>query len=178
MADPEVKKTYTSFLLIKLAIFTIAVPGSVTVWIPVYWLFPWLRHTIAPNIWREALASALILIGAWGYFWCALDFVFRGRGTPAPIDPPQVLVVHGLYKYTRNPMYLSILTVLAGEYVLFRSAIFLEYLVLVTLMFYVFVLLYEEPALTRKMGAAYERYCDEVPRWIPRFWRRRTNRAV
>jgi len=178
MMQPELKKTYTSFLLIKLAIFTIVAPGSITVWIPLYWLMPWLRRSIAPGHWWQALASALILIGAWGYFWCALDFVFRGRGTPAPIDPPQVLVVQGLYRYTRNPMYLSVLMVLVGEYVLFRSPIFLEYLVLVGLGFFMFVLIYEEPALTRKMGAAYERYCDEVPRWIPRFWRKRTNRAV
>ena len=178
MTEAASKKTYTSFLLIKLAIFTIVVPGSVTVWIPLYWLFPWLRRAITPSHWWQALASALILIGAWGYFWCALDFVFRGKGTPAPIDPPKELVVQGLYKYTRNPMYLSILMVLAGEYVLFRSPIFLEYLVLVALGFFTFVLIYEEPALTRKMGAAYEQYCDEVPRWIPRFWRKRTNRAV
>jgi protein-S-isoprenylcysteine O-methyltransferase Ste14 len=178
MAEADSKKTYTSFLLIKLAIFTIVAPGSITVWIPLYWLFPWLRRSIVPGHWWQALASALILIGAWGYFWCGLDFVLRGRGTPAPIDPPQVLVVQGLYRYTRNPMYLSVLTVLAGECVLFRSAIFLEYLVLVGLGFFMFVLIYEEPALTRKMGPAYERYCEEVPRWIPRFWRKRANRAV
>ena len=178
MTEADPKKTYASFLLIKMAIFTIVVPGSVTVWIPLYWLFPWLRRAVTPNHGLQAIATALILIGGWGYFWCALDFVFRGRGTPAPIDPPQVLVVQGLYKYTRNPMYVSVLTVLAGEYVLYRSAIFLEYLVLVALGFFVFVLLYEEPALTRKMGAAYERYCEEVPRWIPRFWRRRANRAL
>jgi protein-S-isoprenylcysteine O-methyltransferase Ste14 len=178
MTEADSKKTYTSFLLTKMAIFTIAVPGSVTVWMPLYWLFPWLRRAITPNHWCQALASALILIGAWGYFWCALDFVLRGRGTPAPIDPPKVLVVQGLYKYTRNPMYVSVLTVLAGECVLFRSVILLEYVVLVALGFHVFVMLYEEPALTRKMGDAYEQYRDEVPRWIPRFWRRRTNRAV
>lgn len=178
MTEADSKKTYTSFLLIKLTIFTVALPGSITVWIPLYWLMPWLRRAVTPSLWWQVLASALILIGAWGYFWCGLDFVFRGRGTPAPIDPPQVLVVQGLYKYTRNPMYLSVLTVLAGEYVLFRSAIFLEYAVLVALGFFLFVLLYEEPALTRKMGAAYEQYREEVPRWIPRFWRRRANRAL
>jgi protein-S-isoprenylcysteine O-methyltransferase Ste14 len=178
MTEADPKQPYTSFLLIKMAIFTIAVPGSVTVWMPLYWLFPWLRRAATPNHGLQALATALILIGAWGYFWCALDFVFRGKGTPAPIDPPKVLVVQGLYKYTRNPMYVSVLTVLAGECVLFHSAIFLEYLVLVALGFFVFVLLYEEPALTRKMGAAYEQYRDEVPRWIPRFWRRRANRAL
>ena len=178
MAQPEIKKPYTSFLLIKLVIFTIAVPGSVTGWIPLYWLFPWLRRSITPNHWWQALASALVLIGAWGYFWCGLDFVFRGQGTPAPFDPPKVLVVHGLYKYTRNPMYLSVLTVLVGEYVLFHSAIFLEYVVLVTLGFFLFVMNYEEPVLTRKMGAAYEQYCEEVPRWIPRFAPRRAKNAL
>ena len=178
MSDRDSRPSFVAFLLIKLGIFTVVVPGSVTVWIPLYWLFPWLRRGITANHWLQALASALILIGAWGYFWCALDFVFRGKGTPAPIDPPKVLVVHGLYRYTRNPMYLSILMVLAGEYVLFRSPIFLEYVVLVALGFFTFVLIYEEPALTRKMGAAYEQYCEEVPRWIPRFWGRRGNRAV
>lgn len=113
-----------------------------------------------------------------GIFLVRAGFCFSRKGYACSIDPPKVLVVQGLYKYTRNPMYVSVLTVLAGECVLFHSAIFLEYVVLVALGFHVWVMLYEEPALTRKMGDAYEQYRDEVPRWVPRFWRRRANRAL
>jgi protein-S-isoprenylcysteine O-methyltransferase Ste14 len=178
MTQPHSTRSNIAFLLLKLAIFTAALPGSITVWMPLYWFFPWLRWVVTPNRGLEAIALALILAGVAGYLWCALDFVFRGMGTPAPIDPPKVLVVQGLYKFTRNPMYVSVLTVLAGECVLFGSRVFLEYAAAVALGFHLFVLIYEEPALTRKMGAAYEQYRREVPRWIPRFAPRRANHAL
>jgi protein-S-isoprenylcysteine O-methyltransferase Ste14 len=178
MTQPPTNNSRVVFLLLKLVVFTVAVPGSVTVWLPLYWLFPWLRWMVTPNRGLEAIAIFLIVLGAAGYAWCALDFAFRGKGTPAPIDPPKVLVVQGLYKYTRNPMYVSVLTVLAGECVLFESRSFLEYAAAVAVGFYLFVLIYEEPALRRTMGAAYEQYCREVPRWIPRFAPRRAKDAL
>jgi protein-S-isoprenylcysteine O-methyltransferase Ste14 len=75
-------------------------------------------------------------------------------------------------------MYISVLTVLVGECVLLKSPIFVEYAVLVALGFHLFVLFYEEPVLRRKMGPAYEQYCREVPRWIPRFAPRRAKNAL
>jgi protein-S-isoprenylcysteine O-methyltransferase Ste14 len=109
------------------------------------------------------------LIGTAIYFWCAWDFTFAGRGTPAPIDPPKELVVRGLYRYVRNPMYVGILSILLGEALLFASWRLFEYTAVVFIFFFLFVTLYEEPILRQKFGESYRRYCESVPRWIP--WR-------
>jgi protein-S-isoprenylcysteine O-methyltransferase Ste14 len=150
----------------------------VTVWAPLYWIFPWVRHAITRNSGLLALAIILLVLGIAGYLWCALDFAFRGRGTPFPGDPPKVLVVKGLYKYVRNPMYISVLTVLLGECALFASWQLLEYSAAVAVMFHLFVLIYEEPALRRQMGPAYEDYCREMRRWVPRLRHQRADHAV
>lgn len=165
-------------ILLKLAVFTLAAPGTVTVWLPLFALFPSIRHRPVEWSWMAAAGIALIAIGAAGYLWCALNFAFFGRGTPAPIDMPKYLVVRGPYRYTRNPMYISVLTVLLGETALFRSVALLEYAGGVAICFHLFVLAQEEPALRRKMGKAYTKYCEEVPRWIPRGVRRRRIDAV
>jgi len=112
-----------------------------------------------------------MLLGAAIYFRCAWDFAFAGRGTPAPIDPPKELVVKGLYRYTRNPMYIGVLTLLFGEAVFFASRQILIYAGVVFLIFHLFVMLYEEPALRRKFGDSYQRYCSAVPRWFPKIRR-------
>jgi len=168
----------TGAILLKLLIFTIVIPGTVTVWLPVFILFPGVRrHSIS---W-DALAFggiALIAAGVAGYCWCALDFAFAGKGTPSPVDPPKNLVVRGLYKYTRNPMYVSVLSILIGESLLFRSAALLEYAAIGAILCHLFVVFYEEPALRRQMGEAYVRYCGQVPRWLlPMTRRRRTHAA-
>jgi len=108
-----------------------------------------------------------ILIGAAIYFWCAWDFTFAGRGTPAPIDPPKELVVRGLYRYVRNPMYVGILSILLGEALLFASGRLLEYTAVVFTFFFLFVVLYEEPMLRQKFGESYRQYCKNVSRWFP-----------
>jgi protein-S-isoprenylcysteine O-methyltransferase Ste14 len=108
------------------------------------------------------------LLGAAIYFWCAWDFTFAGKGTPAPIYPPKELVATGLYRYVRNPMYAGILTLLLGEALFFASWRLLEYAGFVFLAFHLFVTLYEEPALRQKFGDSYKRYCATVSRWIPK----------
>ena len=113
-----------------------------------------------------------VLLGAMGYLWCGLDFAFAGRGTPAPIDPPKDLVARGLYRFVRNPMYISVLLVLLGESLVLQSADLLRYAGVAGVGFFLFVLLYEEPALRSKFGPSYQRYCEEVPRWIPRMPRK------
>ena len=167
-----------ALILLKLLLFTIVVPGTVTLWLPLFWMYPGIRHR--PIEWNAGTAGAiaLIAIGIAGYLVCSLDFAVFGRGTPAPIDMPKHLVVRGPYKYTRNPMYISVLAILMGESALFRSVTLLEYSAAVAIMFHLFVLIQEEPALRRKMGEAYQKYCDEVPRWIPRLPARPRNHAV
>jgi len=110
-----------------------------------------------------AAGAALYVVTA---FW---GFALRGRGTPAPIDPPKKLVVEGPYRVVRNPMYWAVAAVIMGEATLFHSLTLVELAVALFSGAMLFVLFYEEPALLRKFGAEYEDYCRRVPRWIPRF---------
>ena len=95
-------------------------------------------------------------------------FVREGRGTPAPVAPPRRLVVRGPYRWVRNPMYVAILAMIAGQALIFASGALLAYGVLVALAFHAFVWLYEEPTLRSQFGAEYDSYTAAVPRWIPR----------
>jgi len=162
----------TIAILLRTLIFTILVPGSVTVLIP-YWI---LRSRPGPDFEISALRLGGILpiaLGAAVYFSCAWEFVRPGGGTPAPIDPPKALVARGLYRYTRNPMYVGVASILVGEAVLFQSRRLLAYALVVGLLFHAFVLLYEEPTLRQKFGPSYEEYLKAVPRWFPRLRRAR-----
>jgi len=114
------------------------------------------------------LAIPLWLIGVTMLIWCFWDFLVKGRGTPAPIDPPKELVVSGLYRYVRNPMYVGVLLVIIGHFLWFGYWNLLIYAGVVFIAFHSFVTLYEEPTLKRKFGAAYVEYLKRVPRWIPR----------
>ncbi len=156
-------------LFVKNLIFTVLVPGAVAGWLPAV-----LARDAAPASapWLVA-GSALLAAGAAIYLWCLWDFASAGRGTPAPIDPPRTLVVRGLYRYTRNPMYLGVLTAIAGWVALYGSLALLGYGACVALAFHLFVVIYEEPALARRFGADYERYRTLAPRWLTRPGRRR-----
>jgi len=152
--------------LVKTIVFTILVPGTVAVWVP-YWLLGW--RWPRPTEHYQYLGLVLIALGTIFYLWCAWDFAMAGKGTPAPIDPPKELVVRGLYKYVRNPMYVGIISVLLGETFLFNSKRLLEYAAGGFLLILLFVIFYEEPALTKKFGESYKKYSSEVPRFIPRW---------
>lgn len=152
-------------LFLKNLVFTVLVPGTVAVYLP---------HAIASSrastpfdLARLLIAAALFLLGGAIYFWCLWDFAVSGRGTPAPIDPPTELVIRGLYHRVRNPMYLGVLTVVAGWVVYYRSIRLIEYAVTLAVLFHLFVVLVEEPLLRRRFGAAYEAYRRTVPRWMP-----------
>jgi protein-S-isoprenylcysteine O-methyltransferase Ste14 len=158
-------------LVLKTLVFTIVVPGTVAVLIPYQLLSSGsARLPLQIGILRY-LGVIPILLGAAMYFRCAWDFTFTGKGTPAPIDPPKELVVQGLYRFVRNPMYVGVFLLLLGETLLFESRVLFEYAAVVFLLFHLFVVLYEEPILKRKFGESYQRYYDAVPRWLPR-WRR------
>jgi protein-S-isoprenylcysteine O-methyltransferase Ste14 len=158
-------------IAIRTLIFTVLVPGSVTIWIP------YLLLSSSGRSFRHGLGTLMLLgavpmvLGVVIYLWCAWDFVLTGKGTPAPWDPPGQVVSRGLYQMTRNPMYLGVGLILLGEAILFQSLMLLAYAGLIGVTFHLFIVCYEEPTLRRKFGAAYEAYCQAVPRWIP--WRRR-----
>ena len=99
---------------------------------------------------------------------CIWEFARRGRGTLAPIDPPKHLVVQGLYRYVRNPMYVSVTTILLGELLIVRSGALLWYCAAWLVAVNLFVIGYEEPALRRQFGDSYQHYTRTVRRWIPR----------
>lgn len=149
--------------LFKTLIFTILVPCTVTILIP-RWLLS--AEAARPSSVFRYFGLIPITIGAAIYFWCAWDFATVGRGTPAPIDPPKDLVARGLYRFTRNPMYVGVLTVLLGEAALFASFTLLQYAAVVLLLFHLFVVFYEEPALNKQFGKSYRTYCAAVPRWL------------
>jgi protein-S-isoprenylcysteine O-methyltransferase Ste14 len=95
-------------------------------------------------------------------------FALKGRGTPAPIAPTASLVVSGLYRFVRNPMYLGVLAIVAGQALWFGSVTLLQYAGILWLLFHAFVVGYEERALRRQFGSTYESYRRGVRRWCPR----------
>ena len=105
---------------------------------------------------------------------CMWEFAASGRGTLAPVDPPRHLVVRGLYRCVRNPMYVAVTTILLGEVGLTRSSPLLWYLLAWFVAVNLFVLLYEEPTLRECLGTSYAEYSRQVRRWIPRFGNRGT----
>ena len=100
---------------------------------------------------------------------CIFEFARSGRGTLSPLDPPRHLVVRGLYRYVRNPMYLSVTVTVFGEVLVTRSAALALYWTLWFLGVNLFVLGYEEPALRERFGESYDLYTRQVRRWVPRF---------
>ena len=150
---------------LKSLLFFILAPGMVAGLIPLALL------RSGPQIqtgFLSYLAFPLWLIGAATLIWCFWDFLVKGRGTPAPIDPPKELVVSGLYNYVRNPMYVGVLLVIIGHFLRFGFWSLLIYAAVVFAAFNTFVAFYEEPNLKTRFGATYEDYLKRVPRWIPR----------
>lgn len=116
----------------------------------------------------SALALAPFAIGLAIVQACVRDFLVVGRGTLAPWDPPRHLVVVGLYRWVRNPMYIGVLGVLAGWAIATGSGVLWLYLVAIALGFHLRVVLAEEPALREQFGAEWLAYAEHVRRWLPR----------
>jgi protein-S-isoprenylcysteine O-methyltransferase Ste14 len=138
---------------------------------------PW-RYFGLDRAWRDlsgpdrVLGLACLGVGAVLLAACIFEFARSGRGTLSPVDPPRHLVVRGLYRYVRNPMYLSVTMIVLGEVLLTRSLALAVYWVIWFLCVNLFVIGYEEPTLRRQFGASYDEYCQRVGRWIPRPVRR------
>ena len=155
-------------LLLKNLLFTLVVPGTVAVYVPL--LIAQGRSPASGVVFP--LAVVLVSLGASAYAWSVWEFATFGRGTPAPIDAPKKLVVRGLYRYTRNPMYIGALTVILGWAVFFRATASLLYAIVMAIIFHLFIVLYEERHLRQEFGREYDDYRSRVGRWLPRFRRR------
>ena len=119
--------------------------------------------------WARPFGWALVFLGALLALWCISTFVARGRGTPAPFDPPREFVAAGPYRYVRNPMYIGGFGVLLGAGLAFRSPSMMGVAVLFLLLMHLLVILYEEPVLADRFGDPYRHYKSSVHRWVPRF---------
>lgn len=156
------------WLTIRAVAMTLLFPGVVAGYLP--WLL--LRREDAASISTvgapEIAGGILVVLGALILLRCIWEFAWVGRGTLAPFDETRTLVVSGLYRYVRNPMYVGVLLVLTGEALAFGSLRLLAYTGVVFLFFNLFVIGYEESRLRHKYGEEYREYCRQVGRWIPR----------
>jgi protein-S-isoprenylcysteine O-methyltransferase Ste14 len=150
------------------ALFLIVAPGTVAGYLP--WLITGWRSggDFGGSGAAPAAGGLLVLAGAIVLLECFVRFAWTGLGTPAPVAPTQRLVVTGLYRHVRNPMYVAVFALIAGQALLLGSAPLLAYGAVVWTAFHLFVLLYEEPTLRRQFPDDYERFTRAVPRWLPR----------
>jgi protein-S-isoprenylcysteine O-methyltransferase Ste14 len=138
---------------------------------------PWLvnRWRVSAPVWDprpvQWVGGLLIAAGLAVLVECFARFVAKGRGTPAPPMPTETLVISGLYRYVRNPMYVALLAIIVGQGLLLGDLGTLVYAACVWAGFTAFVMLYEEPTLRRRYGAQYEQYCRQVGRWLPKLAR-------
>jgi len=162
------------------AVFLVIAPGFVAVLVP-WWISHWRGKTPFPGMWPFRVAGGMLLgLGVIGLLDSFVRFALQGVGTPAPVMPTRHLVVTGLYRYVRNPMYVAVVMTILGEGLVLGNVTLLGYGALVWLLMHVFVLVYEEPTLRSAFGPEYKSFCAGVPRWIPRFtpWRRRPEVVV
>jgi len=145
---------------------TILLPAFFAGFLP--WRYFAIRHVVIDGgNPRHVIGVAAIAIGVALLGTCVLEFARRARRTLAPVDPP-VLVVQGLYRYVRNPLYLSVTLIVLGEVLLVRSMALRAYWAVWFIAVNVFAIRYEERALRRRFGRAYQHYCATVGRWLPR----------
>jgi protein-S-isoprenylcysteine O-methyltransferase Ste14 len=153
------------------AVFFVLAPGIVVGWLP--WQLTGWRVVDPVPYWAPARVVGVVLLvaGTIVLVQAFVRFVVEGLGTPAPVAAPERLVVGGLYRYVRNPMYLAVLVAIVGQALLLGQLGLLIYAAVVGAACFAFVHFYEEPALRRQFGEPYERYLREVPGWLPRLRR-------
>ena len=159
------------FALLRTTLFVIFVPGTVLVYLP--WAMGVFR--MRRELGWDILGVLPLGVGVFVLLRCAFAFAWEGEGTPAPIDAPRHLVIGGMYRYVRNPMYWGTFLILLGQWALFAAPGWgaIRYIAVFVVLVHLFVVLYEEPALRRQFGDEYEEYRRNVPRWIPglKAWR-------
>lgn len=154
-------------LALRSLLWTMLLPGMMAGYIPLRY-FGVARVRLDLTNPRQLLGLAVIALGVALLAACIWEFARRGRGTLSPVDPPKELVVHGLYRYVRNPMYVAVSAIVLGEALLARSTALLLYWAIFFTLVNLFVRFYEEPALRRQFGDSYLRYTERVGRWLPR----------
>jgi protein-S-isoprenylcysteine O-methyltransferase Ste14 len=160
--------------LVRLIIFTILVPGTIAVYIP-RWLVHQYPATIDIGVFRYS-GIIFVLAGSVFYLLSVVSFLIEGGGTPAiwftkPIkfligEEPHGLVRGTMYRFTRNPMYLGVMSFVLGHAIWFEVTALFLYTIVLFLCFHFVVVFIEEPHLRKKNGASYEEFCRTVPRWI------------
>ena len=131
-----------------------------------YWLTGWDTETVWLPV--RVVGALLLAAGVAAVVTAFARFVTEGIGTPAPVAPPERLVVGGLYRHVRNPMYVAVMAAIAGQGLVLGRPVLLVYAAAFGLVTFAFVRIYEEPNLQRRFGADYEAYRRAVPGWWPR----------
>src|SRR5579863_5218748 len=162
-----------AFAVLGSALFLVVAPFTLARPVP-WWVTQWeCRPAFFGVDLTRIIGGILIIAGAPGIVDSFARFALEGLGTPAPIAPPEKLVVTGLYRYVRNPIYIAVVAVILGQAFLFGDWDLLWYGALLWLFFHVWVVMIEEPTLKQTFGTEYESFRSNVPRWIPRLtpWR-------
>ena len=155
----------TTSLLLRNLVFTILQPGMVAGVVPYYILEEEIRLNKPERFYTYA-GIVVVFVGLAVMLRCILQFALEGKGTLSPVDPTKRLVVRGLYRYSRNPMYVGVMLILIGEATITQSSSLWLYLTFVFIAFNLFILLHEERRLRRDFGAEYSDYCKKVRRWL------------
>lgn len=153
---------------IKTVLLTMIVYSVLFIFLPLF--FAQINKSLGLPVYSLGVlktVGVILFIGAVGVIsHCFEVFIKLGRGTPAPTDPPQVLVVQGIYKYTRNPMYIAYILIWCGEFLIFGQLLLAMYAFIQTIIFYLGVVFIEEKYLGDRFGQLYHDYCAKVPRWL------------
>jgi protein-S-isoprenylcysteine O-methyltransferase Ste14 len=156
------------FIAFRAVTYATCFIGFLLIYLPAR-ILSWAGITRPAGIaWPQLAGMTIGIAGATVALWCIFTFVGKGRGTPAPFDPPRRLVIQGPYRIVRNPMYMGAAVALAGSACFYKSAALLVYGVIFLITAHLFVIGYEEPTLRRTFGQQYEAYCRRTSRWWPR----------
>ena len=151
----------------SVAFFAVA-PGTVAGILPWQLTDGWTRNDVAEGLPLTIVGTVVSAGGIAALIGTFTLYVTQGRGTPAPLAPTDVLVVRGLNRYVRNPMYLAVVAAITGQALALGQPVLLGYAAVVWVTVAAFARWYEEPALARQFGAQYEAYRRGVPAWRPR----------
>ncbi|HMJ47854.1 MAG TPA: isoprenylcysteine carboxylmethyltransferase family protein [Ferruginibacter sp.] len=154
-------------LFLRNVFFTLLQPGLVAGFIP-YWILGdrWSSVFKQPFNFHHYTGMILFVIGMVITLACIVSFAIKGCGTLSPLDPTKQLVITGLYRYSRNPMYMGVMILLIGEAIFFQSSSLVTYLLGFFLAFNIFIFIHEEPRLRKEFGQEYSNYCKKVRRWF------------